>query len=351
MQILPDGTVLPDYYSSYVPGTEPSGADDNFGLFVGEVQKIIYPGDKDAQPDQKFVEYEVMVERLDPYSDNVTHPPLRCTLINSFGGVADRFHYTLRGDEALARDKSDQQNKTYGLGYGSKVLVLCVQGKRHAGIIIGGIRDQQDEKDTKLGHNLQFTFNGVSVTINNDGELTIVHRGPTKADGKPQNENDPGSGSVVRMDKNGGFMVLTPSGGTLSFSEAEGKKGFKVLSGGNWVTLDDAGISAGDKSGENTITMGSDGVQLIAKAVNVFSETTSINSGSVLVGDGADSAMVRGDQLVAWLQDLVNTLTSAQTIPAVPGSPLTFQPSVIAQLGVALGTLRPNVLSKNCKVK
>jgi len=246
MQLLPDGTVVPHYFSMQDSREgEATGTDNDFALRVGEVQRAVYPDDKDAPDGQKFVEYDVMVEYVDEGTGAVTHQLYpRCTIINVFGGLADKFTFTLRGDDSQHRDRNAPSP---GLGFGSKVLILCIQGKRHAGIIIGGVRDEQDIKEEKkAGHNLHFVFNGVDCTINDAGELSVAYTGRTTVDGKrDSNVEEAVTGTKVTFLKNGNLVLGTRDGNQQLTLDRANKKVQLDVKNGKLVIKASDGVEVG----------------------------------------------------------------------------------------------------------
>lgn len=177
----------------------------NIRLRMGEVQEII-PHTDHRSYSKKYNEYTVLVQHRSN-GTVVGRMYSHCLVSTLFGGGADRMVYTLRADRS-GKEKS-------GLfGMGSKVLLLCVNGDTHNAVIIGGIRDSKDTKDDPIkGHHLHFTFNGVSILIDKDGQLLMEVGGATDHLGKPakgaQVDKLP---TTVRIEKNGTFRVATKDG-------------------------------------------------------------------------------------------------------------------------------------------
>lgn len=208
MPILPDGSVVPSFVGITRTASSYDGdAFDNGFLRVGEVQEVIYPDD-DRSRSKKFIEYRVLVQQRSNGTGNAKMYE-NCSLWNSLAGLADRLEFTLRADTSANRDKN-------GLGKGSKVLVMCVNGEANTAVIMGGVRDEVDTDykvkgldDTKvkdLGHHLYFNFNGISFYVNKDGECVLSYNGKTKIDGS----TDVGTsktGSGFKLLKNGNVRV------------------------------------------------------------------------------------------------------------------------------------------------
>lgn len=167
----------------------------NNQLRVGEVYERL-PPTHDRNRNGFCDEYTVYVQ----HTDKGVYDPksyYNCTLLSDFGGLADKSHHALRANE-----------KKSGIEKGSKVLVLCINGDMHNGIIIGGIRDAQetdkDDKDRFGGHYYYWIFNGVEIYINDDGEYTLSYKGKTENDGKRNsNVKESSVGSVFSMLKDG----------------------------------------------------------------------------------------------------------------------------------------------------
>jgi hypothetical protein len=173
---LRDGTVVPSFLG--VKNTrehpEPNEHFHNRALRMGEVLDIIPPSDERSQS-KKFNEYIVRIQNKSLLGESNTLE-IRCFLASSFGGQADRLHYTFRTQKATGEPSET------GLGLGSKVLVLCINGETNNAVIIGGLREG-DNKDKEEGHHLHFEFNGVTVAIKDTGEVILQMVGPTNADG------------------------------------------------------------------------------------------------------------------------------------------------------------------------
>jgi len=183
------------------------GVFDDIQLHFGEVQEVIYANDERSRSKQ-FTEYSVYVQYRDPDTKaGVGKIYDNCIISNVFGGVADNVSYNLRGDKSVSKPSTNR------LGLGSKVLLACINGETQFPVIIGAIGDPQDKSqngdaDQKLGHYFRFTFNGIVVLINNDGEVSITRNGPTKIDGSLQDGVDKKTvGASITLNKDGKIIV------------------------------------------------------------------------------------------------------------------------------------------------
>lgn len=235
-QILDDNSVIPSYLGIRDQGFDMDpGNMTNLALRPGEVREIIYPDDKRSVTG-RFTEYMVEVQESDGNGPGTSTRYANCIVSNLFGSFADILTFTLRADKV-----GDQET---GIGTGSKVLVLCVNGKTTQGVIIGGSRDtgtetqRVDKKDD--GHNLKFAFNGIHVGINKDGELRVEYYGATDANGDLLSSADSNaSGSSLVFSKDGSVKVFTAAGDQFIHLDHKNKK-IDIHANKEWnVTSDD----------------------------------------------------------------------------------------------------------------
>lgn len=202
--IMSDGTVIPSYLGVESRGSTAGSQDilNDYVFRMGEVKKIIYPNDP-LSYGNKTVEYEVEVQYKSPNGTYVTSTYRGVTISTMFGGIADRFHATLRAD-------SNPSGNNQPVGKGSKVLLLCLSGDQKKAIILGGIEDPLSTRteQASTGHNLFFEFNGITFTINKDGEAQMQFMGATQADGTlDPNAQQSDSGANILFNKNGDIQI------------------------------------------------------------------------------------------------------------------------------------------------
>lgn len=199
---LPDGTIVPTFQAARStvaegPQTEQFG---QWGLRVGQVRDIILPKDK-RSVSKKFIEYHVEVQHRDSHGrvSNVLYP--NCFLASTFGGRGDKVRFTHR----FAK-KTDGN----GVGEGSGVIIGHINGDRQQAVILGGIRDSEDETDDdKLGHNYFNEFNGVQQLIDNDGQYSVTFTGATNYDGTLKDGvEESNGGAFFKFLKNGNFEIV-----------------------------------------------------------------------------------------------------------------------------------------------
>lgn len=327
--ILSDNTVIPSYLDVRGRGVPmDDGSLTNLGLRLGEVKEIVYPDDP-RSISKRLLEYRVEVQHRDGYGPGTTLIYDTCMVANLFGGMADVFRYTLRQDDQSKTAES-------GLGVGSKVLILCVNGQTTRAIILGGVRDthlDQSTVETKDdGHNLYFEFNGLSFRINKDGEARIQFKGATKVDGSLAGDNN--GPTTVEFRKDGSLAISTKDENqSILIDNASKKVDFSFDS--SWSVNVNGNVA--EKYGRDwqvtagtTITLGATGAIALASSTGTMAMScaggASITSAGLSIGKATD-AMLLGEtyrkhqsalhqQTIAGLQDLGRQL-------GVAGSALT----------------------------
>jgi hypothetical protein len=250
--LLDDNTVVPSFMDIMARGWADTALPfTNVPLRIGEVKEIIYPGDERSQT-KRFIEYSVEIQHRDSNGPGVSTMYNQCLVANLFGGASDIFRYTLRKDDG--KDKTDD-----GVGVGSKVLVLCVNGETSRAVIIGGIRDPETDKTGKDkksdGHNLYAEFNGISMAVDKDGQFKLQFRGATDARGDLV--SDSLGTTSMEIQKNGNLEFYTEDQAQYMRLDHENKKAsfkfdslWEVEVGGE-VTIKSEGVKLGDATDKN----------------------------------------------------------------------------------------------------
>ena len=240
MPQLRDGTIVPHYFGTTPVGRSGNpGVSTNVQLRPGEVKEIIYPSDQ-RSISKTWTEYRVEVQHKDAYHTGTVTTYPNCWVVNAFGGVADRSTFTLRAD-------SGQSTTSSGLGDGSKVLLLCINGDQPNAVILGGLRDTNDNSDEKSdGHNLAWSFNGIQAAINDNGEFTLTFNGATNADGSLRpSASQSAQGTNVKLSQDG------------SVTWTQGNQSVKIDATASNITINSGSYStivssAGTQLGGNT---------------------------------------------------------------------------------------------------
>jgi hypothetical protein len=146
-------------------------------------------GDRVPERPQEPQQEVRRVQRLRPAPPTTARPWARCTTTARWPTPSAASPTSATGRCAPTPTPSTKQKGANGLGKGSKVLLLCLNGENNNAVILGGLRDQADvsgfgDKEAKdLGHYFHFNFNGVSADIDKDGQFTLVYNGKTEVDG------------------------------------------------------------------------------------------------------------------------------------------------------------------------
>lgn len=364
--VLDDNTVIPHYMGATSRGRPmDTGAQTNLGLRVGEVKELVYPDDS-RSVSKRFIEYSVEVQHQDGSGPGTTSVYTGCLLANLFGGAADALHYTLRADD----HKSSGDD---GFGSGSKVLLLCVNGQTTRALIIGGVRDSKVDQssDTKAGHNLAFSFNGVSVTINSDGEFQLQFGGATVHDGSLASTADAAAApTTIAIHKNGNLRVYTKDGNQSILIDHENKKAFfnfdqawnvnvnkdvNETYGGDW-NVDTNGVlsffskqSVGIEASGGTMTLQASGQSFIKSAgLQVGAATDATMKGTTfrLAQATLHAQLIAGLTAVGAQIGAAGASITAATVPMlIPVVGAMIAAPILAPAGIALTTAVASLVS------
>lgn len=319
MPSLPDGTVLPHYFS-VESASDHEGPTNSFAdttLHLGEVVAVFPAGAKGNRfPDE--TEYIVMVEHREG-SGAVVNTPYRCILATSFGGMGDSLRYSLRS--------ATSEQKNGAIVDGSYVLIGCINGDPNAAVILAGIRHPKAPQDTTENERyLDFNFNGVNLSINDEGELLVRANGATLANGKPdENTRDENQkGTFVKFSKDGSFEV---SDGQNSISTNPESKSLQIKTTGNCTTKTDEGWDV--NATENSVLACSKDL-FVRGARNLRLDGSTITLGS----ESANENLVLGQKLVEALGAFTDIwINNAATLSIGNlGAPTILFPSIVAQL-------------------
>lgn len=275
MAELYDGTALPSYLG--VSFEEPSGGTlTDTTLRLGEVVQAFAPNDpsnKGSSRNRQWV-YIVNVTYRDG-SGVRSIVPYRCTMADVFGGLGDHFRHTVR--------KTDT-GESGGFAKGAQVLVLCQNGDKSTAVIIGGVRNSKDETSDPNDTFLDFVFNGVHVSIDKDGALSLTVSGATKLDGSPDDNRDSNNhGSSVSLSKAGVITVTDANGDSVVISPVD--KSITVKAGDAVTEVENKW-----RLKVPTVEVEADTVNVRAKKINLGADETGIDPlDEAVVGSGIDA--------------------------------------------------------------
>jgi phage baseplate assembly protein gpV len=274
---LEDGTVLPSYLEQgWAPRGGPSGSMNDFTLRVGEVVVAYSPADFDNKnPNTKNKQWVYIVNVS--YRDGTGERsvvPYRCTMAGLFGGVGDRFRYSVR--------PTDKRNEgTFSKG--ARVLVLCPNGDKGNALIVGSVRHDDDKTPEPDKTFLDFVFNGVQASIDEKGALSLKVPGATKLDGTPDDNRDKNNkGTSVSFGADGSIAITDGNGDTVTVSPKD--KSITVTAGEQTTTVEKAW-----KLKAATVVVEAKEVTVDSPKVNLGGKALEINPlDEVVVGSGID---------------------------------------------------------------
>lgn len=355
-QVLDDNSVMPSFMSVRPRGfAEDPGNLTNLALRIGEVKDIIYP-DSDLNQNKRFIEYVVEVQHRDGIGPGTTSEYMGCMVSNLFGGAADVLRYTLRKDDGASVGED-------GLGVGSKVLLLCINGTGTRAIILGGVRDTRvDARSVEThadGHNFFTEFNGLSVGIDRAGQFKLQFRGATKVDGSldtAEGAAEANGPTTVEIQKNGNFRVYTKDQKQLLHIDHENRRAefsfdtaWNVKVGGD--VTEDYGGSWTSTVGSTISTSAEKDISIESKAGTWTMQSAGrsfIKSAGLQVGAATD-AMYKGSthrraEAVKHTQ-LMTSLSALSVQLGIAGAAISVacQPMKIPVIGpvIASGILQP----------
>lgn len=339
--LLNDGTIIPSWLGvmDTTVALEPDEAFDNVALRIGEVKELIYPGDR-RSVSRKWTEYRVLVQHRDRQGRGVTTEYPNCALNSTFGGVADKSSFTLR-------PKLSGDHSTDGLGKGSKVVILCINGETNLALIIGGFRDPADtETDTNAAtdlHHLLWEFNGIRADINNDGELSLEFKGPTQADGTLAQSADPdNSGAMFQLLKNGN-IVFSHAAQTLTFDH-QNKKLVGTADSAMELTVNDGPITL---TANNVLIGGSDANQALVMGT-VYRQNESQCNQTLIQQLTVMATLIQEMSIAATIAGAgISGAASAHSAPIV--GPIIGAP-LLASAGVGITTIATSLASMGTAV-
>jgi len=275
--------MLPTHFQISPIGLEAMSPANAFGqnsIYLGDVVGEILPSSAGSRY-KIATEYDVSVQVQK--DSEISSRTVRCFVPDQFGGIADTSSHSFRVATFGRRSKQVQ--------VGAKVLVAFINGDSNLGIILGGFRER-GAKSSLTGRFLKWVFNGISVNINDDGELRIRANGATKNDGTPDaNRDDTNQGPYVQFTKDGNLYLTDNNGQSITVNSRE--KAIRIL--------------ATEQS------------QLNAKRVILGSQTATEN-------------LVLGQSMVKALNELIDLFIKNPQVGTNGAGPVTLNPAILAGL-------------------
>jgi hypothetical protein len=261
---------------------------------VGYVVAVHYPGDKDHEKDKEIL-YDAVCMESDGLDTSSWRMFSNLRLGIRLGGSVQDFSFiSLRSPKSkyLPSKGLTQEQRTES----SCVLIECENGMSNAGIIVGFSRHADLPVENKaLGHNYRWDFNGISTTINQDGEYQVIFSGGIL---------DPNNNTYIAppADTTGTYLKFTKTG-NLVLDDAKGES----------ITLDKAGKALSIVARAMNVTVTEKDYNLTSKGKTVIKATGNavFNSGKkIYIGkEGSTEPLVLGNKLAAALKALVDILS------------------------------------------
>lgn len=220
---LKNGTVLPYGLLSLDRKSAASGFEKtykNFSLKSGIVVRS-YDIENDANVSKLIPEYDVVVIEQDGNRAVTPITYKNCISASSFGSVADFFETRLRTQKKVKDKKT--QGKDFSGQDGAIVLLLCLDGSGEKAIIIGALPHPNRKSKLKgKGQILAGEFNGLAVSVADDGSANLTFKGATDNEGVPLDKEQGNTsfdiekdgsvqfkhkGATQRIEKGGNFLL------------------------------------------------------------------------------------------------------------------------------------------------
>jgi len=248
--VMNNGTVLPSgllgKQGSEAAITAFNRSYRNTGIKAGIVIKS-YAADDPANQNGLCTEYDVVTFEQFENKGSTSITYKNCLSTQGFGSLADYFEYTLR-------PKTFQTNKgtvTFSDQDGAIVLIQCLDNIGDKAIVVSNlIHPDRTTNITSTDPQLAGEYNGVSISIANDGSCSLIFNGATDSKGVPV---DSSQGPTE-------FQIMTD--GSFQFNHST-----------ITITADKSGVLTINTSGDANITVGGDcNLTATGKAVIMGSE-------------------------------------------------------------------------------
>ncbi len=290
----PSTTPFGDVVSSHLAtGQQPGAREElftNFRLLQGQIQQVYCVDDPQNSPGQKgqVTVADVLVFR----GNGVTELARRCRFLQpTFGGSWNNYFET-----TTTAPGTNAQTFTLGRDQkpGGWVLLGMVEGKKTSPVILGCMPSTNplavSNRPLKAeGSVIDMEFQGLHVSIDNDGALSVTFNGPRDDSGSPVTESGP---TLINIDKVGNVNVTTNNSQSVNIDRTTQK--VSVTSGPTTVVMD-------GKS--NKITSSAATLEELASTLNRLQGKKVYISNSP--GSSPTEPLVLGTQLSQFLSKLL----------------------------------------------
>jgi len=239
-------------------------------------------------------EYDVLVFEQNENRGSSIMTYKNCIVAEGVGSIPDFFEKTLR-----VRAGSPTPINTSGQN-GAIVLIQCLDGMSDKAIIIGAIT-HPDRATTLVNTQpyLQGEYNGLNVTIDNDGSATLTFKGATDNNGK-QVDSSQGN-TVVQIKTDGSFQI---NHSTITFTLD--KSGVATLTTKGDVNVNSSGKVAISSTGDTDLTVGGDCKATVSGKLVATASEIDLNGDAGMVVTTVTSPLI--DLIYGTLQPGVPTV-------------------------------------------
>jgi phage gp45-like len=304
---LRNGTVLPSGLLSQNHAAKMEGFKrtyQNTALKIGVITASYGISDP-LNINKLFVEYDVLV--FEQYENKGSGVSIykNCTAAKSLGSIADYFEMTLRPIVTMTTDGTVPHLSGQD---GSVVMLLCLNGFSDTGVIVGAL-DNPDRPTmlTDTTPHLEAEYNGVHITILNDGSTSLTFKGATDNSGTPTDSSQ--GNTVVSIATDGSFQVQHS---TITFTLAKNGVATLTSSGDLNVNCDNA-----------TITANSNINATCKDATVTASDTATVDGKTVNLGASASDAVIKGTTFQTYFNTHIHTTVLGPSGPPIEPMPPT----------------------------
>lgn len=243
---LNNGTILPHGLMSLDNKSDKGGFDKtykNFALRAGIVIRS-YDIENDLNVSKLVPEYDVVVIEQDGNRAVTPITYKNCIAASSFGSIADFFETRIRTQKKVKNKNT--KGRDFAGQDGALVLLLCLDGSSEKAIIIGGLPHPNRKSKLKgKGQILAGEFNGISVSVADDGSGNLTFKGATDNEGNPIDKEQGNTsidiekdgtvqfkhkGATQRIEKGGNFLLANEGTTTIQTKKATAIKTDDALS-------------------------------------------------------------------------------------------------------------------------
>lgn len=243
---LGNGSVLPSGLMALDNQSLKGGFDKtykNFALRAGIVVRN-HNIEDDSNISKLVPEYDVVVIEQDGNRAVTPITYKNCIAASSFGSIADFFETRLRTQDKVKNKNT--KGRDFAGQDGALVLLLCLDGSSEKGIIIGGLPHPNRKSKLKGKEKvLAGEFNGLSISVSDDGSANLTFKGSTDNEGNPLDKEQGNTsfdiekdgtiqfkhkGATQRIEKGGNFLLKNEGTTTVETKKATTVKTDDALS-------------------------------------------------------------------------------------------------------------------------